>query len=164
MEGRPIADRPLSGAYPSNEREHAMKITVVYHSQTGNTKKLAEAMADTLGIKALSVAEAGKLQGVDLLFLGDGVYMGGMAHEMRAFIESLDGKEIKAAAVFGTFGGQRTAIEGMKKALASRGIAVVKESFGCKGQCWFFINRKQPNAEQLNEAQDFVRRTVAATT
>jgi flavodoxin len=137
-----------------------MNTKVVYHSKTGNTKKLAEAIADAVGTKAASLADAGKLDAVDLLFIGDGVYMGDMAPETRAFIESLDAKTIKKAAVFGTFGGQLKAVENMKKLLASRGIEVAGESFGCKGQSWFFLNRNQPTPEALDGARDFAKKLL----
>ncbi len=53
------------------------KIEVRYFSKTGNTAKLAEAIAKTLGIKAKTVDTP--LEGdVDILFLGSSVYGAGV--------------------------------------------------------------------------------------
>ena len=45
------------------------KIAVRYYTKTGNTKKLAEAIAETVGVKAESVTVPVD-QEVDILFLG----------------------------------------------------------------------------------------------
>ena len=47
-----------------------MKFAVRYYTQTGNTKKLAEAVAGALGVEALPITEPVK-EPVDVLFLGN---------------------------------------------------------------------------------------------
>ena len=50
-----------------------LNIEVRYYSKTGNTKKLADGIAKTLGVKAKSLEEP--INGeVDVLFLGSSVY------------------------------------------------------------------------------------------
>lgn len=56
-----------------------MNIRVMYHSQTGNTRKLAESMAGALGVTAEKIADSSIVEPVDMLFIGDGVYAGGPA-------------------------------------------------------------------------------------
>ena len=51
-----------------------MNIKVYYWSKTGNTKKVAETMADVLGCKAESILSNRKPVAVDILFLGAAVY------------------------------------------------------------------------------------------
>ena len=53
-----------------------MNIRVIYHSKTGNTKKLAESMAGALCVAAETAAESRIVEPVDMLFIGDGVYGG----------------------------------------------------------------------------------------
>ena len=50
-----------------------MKFAVRYYTQTGNTKKLAEAVADALGVEALPITEPVE-EAVDVLFLGNSYY------------------------------------------------------------------------------------------
>jgi flavodoxin len=49
---------------------------VIYASRSGNTKKLALAVAKGAGIAAQSLDEAGEIGGIDTLFVGASVYAG----------------------------------------------------------------------------------------
>jgi flavodoxin len=51
-----------------------MDIKVLYHSTTGNTKKVAEAIAAEAGVIAQPLTEASGSTSTDILFIGDGVY------------------------------------------------------------------------------------------
>ena len=53
-----------------------MNIKVVYHSRTGNTKKIAEAIAESVSASVETISENIKVDAIDILFLGDGVYAG----------------------------------------------------------------------------------------
>ena len=79
-----------------------MDIQVVYHSKTGNTKKLAEIIAGTLQVKAVPIGNAvtSLSQPADLLFIGDGVYFGKMHKETMAFLSQLSPAAVKNVAVF----------------------------------------------------------------
>jgi len=133
-----------------------MKIKVMYHSSTGNTKKVAEAIASAANVSAEAITENYKLcEPVDLLFVGDGIYAAKMNKNTRAFISTLDDSLVKNAAVFGTYGGQNKAIVAMTALLKERGINVCTESFSCKGQSWFIANRNHPDQTDLNNAVKF---------
>lgn len=134
-----------------------MNIKVLYHSQTGNTKKLAESMAGALGVTAEKIAENSIIEPVDMLFIGDGVYVGGPNKETVSFIKTLNGSLVKKAAVFGTYGGQKKAIITMMELLKEQGINVADESFGCRGKSWVFFNRKHPSMEDLKAAKTFAK-------
>lgn len=139
-----------------------MNIKVMYHSKTGNTKKLAESMAGALGIAAEQISENSLVEPVDepidMLFIGDGVYVGGPDKITASFIKTLNGSLVKNAAVFGTFGGQKKAITAMKELLKKQGINVLDESFGCRGKSWAILNRKHPSPEDLLAANEYVKR------
>lgn len=138
-----------------------MNIKVMYHSKTGNTKKLAESMAGALGIAAEQISPNSLVEPVDepidMLFIGDGVYVGGPDSLTASFIKTLNGSLVKNAAVFGTFGGQKKAITIMKELLAKQGINVLDESFGCRGKSWFILNRSHPSTEDLAAANEFAK-------
>ena len=137
-----------------------MNIKVMYHSQTGNTKKVAESMAEALGVAAEKIAESSIVEPVDLLLIGDGVYVGGPNRVTVSFIKTLNGSMVKNAAVFGTYGGQKKAITAMRELLKEQGINVVDESFGCRGRSWAIFNRPHPSPEDLEAAKAFAKERI----
>ena len=66
-----------------------MKIALRYYTKTGNTKKLAQAMAGVLGVEALDLSHPLEEE-VDLLFLGNSYYAFSIDPEVVKFITSLD--------------------------------------------------------------------------
>ncbi|MAE96915.1 MAG: NAD(P)H-dependent oxidoreductase [Planctomycetota bacterium] len=73
-----------------------MRILVVVASQTGRTKRMAEAFAEGARerealVEIVASADAGEDQvlGADALVLGSGVHMGGMESSMRVFFERM---------------------------------------------------------------------------
>ncbi len=138
-----------------------MNVKVMYHSKTGNTKKLAESMAGALGIAAEEITENSLVvpidEPIDMLFIGDGVYAGRPDRVTASFIRTLNGSLVKNAAVFGTYGGQKKGITIMKELLRKQGINAVDESFGCRGKCWAIFNRKHPSEEDLQAAKTFAK-------
>lgn len=129
-----------------------MKSAVVYCSRSGNTRKVADAIAEDLGTTAKSVKDDFTLEGVDLLFVGSGCYAGKPGKEMERFIGNI--KDIKKAAVFGTYSGRTDAIKLMKKALEKNGITVLDE-WGCTGSFLYLLNRGRPNETDLETAREF---------
>lgn len=73
-----------------------MNIEVRYLSKSGNTKKLADAIARELGITAKPITQAVPTN-TDILFLGGAVYWGGINGELKDFIKTLGGKVKKTA-------------------------------------------------------------------
>lgn len=138
-----------------------MNIKVMYHTTTGNTRKISQAIASSVGVQAELIEENASFETpVDLLFIGDGLY-GGKAHKSTiAFIDQLSPDTVKNAAVFGTYGGQPIIGDYIKKLLQDKGINVIDGQFGCKGKAWFFINRKHPDEADLNMAQEFAKTTL----
>jgi flavodoxin len=132
-----------------------MNCKVIYHTTTGNTRKVAEAIAAAVGTVALPIENSPPADAADLLFIGDGFYAGTVHKEMKEFIKSLKGSSIKKAAVFSTFGGQDKANAVLKKLLGDQGIPVAPECFSCPGKAWWIFNRKHPTGQELSAAKDF---------
>lgn len=106
-----------------------MKICVVYFSRTGNTKRLAQAIADTVKAPIFVMAETqpASIQDCDLLIIGTPVEGASPAKEASAFIESMPKVESKKAIVFVThrlFGSGR-AMGIMQKMLDGKGYETV---------------------------------------
>lgn len=139
-----------------------MNIKVLYHSSTGNTKKLAETIADTLNISAEPIEKdmSALSTPIDLLFIGDGIYFGKPNKNTTAFINQLNPKIVKNVAVFATYGGQTKIGSDIQKLLKDKGLQVLGKPFICKGQSWVFINRNHPNNTELKEVAKFAKKSV----
>lgn len=137
-----------------------MKVKVMYHSKGGNTKKVAEAIAQAVGQTAEAIPPAYPLESVNVLFLGAAIYAGKIDPKIREFIRTLNSSRVKNVALFSTSGGQDKALIEMKDLLKSQGINVLAETFLCKGEWFVFFNRKHPNSEDLKAAQEFAEKVV----
>ncbi len=137
-----------------------MNIQVTYHSQSGNTRKVAEAIAQELEVTAIPIDQTQNIfrKPVDLLLIGDGMYFGGMSGQMKQFIDTLEPQKIKAAAVFSTSGGSwPMGPAGLKKRLAERNIVVLEQSFKCHGSTFGVAFPSHPNEADLANARKFAR-------
>ena len=107
-----------------------MKIAVRYFSKLGNTKTIAEAIADGAGVKAASITDEPALkERVDVLFLGGAPYANIMAPELRAYAESLDASKVGKVILFTTSNWSRRTVLALKKLLREKNIAVADECF-----------------------------------
>lgn len=137
-----------------------MKIAIRYDSQSGNTKKVAEAIAKAAGAEALPATQS--LDGpVDLLLVGSGIYAGRMGSGMRAFLSSLDAAQVGRVAVFGTAAGPKSPLEEVRGLLSGKDITLSGDVFQCRGK-FLLANRSHPDDADLNAAADFARRQMGA--
>jgi len=116
-----------------------MKVLVVYDSKTGNTEKMAHAVAEgveaegvEVEVKKVDKASVDELPEVDGLILGSPVYYGLPSGKLKGFIDEsvkyhgkLDGKVGGAfASSGGTHSGAETTIIAILKALLIHGMVV----------------------------------------
>ncbi len=99
---------------------------VRYYSRTGNTKKVAEVMAEALKVEAISTdsPDAAITDKVDTLFIGGGLYAYGIDKNLAAYIDNLDADMVKRAVVFSTSWLSKHAIDIIRKSLQAKGITV----------------------------------------
>ncbi|MCL2669574.1 MAG: hypothetical protein FWE89_02710 [Syntrophaceae bacterium] len=135
-----------------------MNIAVRYYSRGGNTKKVAEAIAEAMGVEAKDCS-APIAEAVDWLFLGGSVYKFGIDGHIKNFIRRLDPAKIKNAALFGTSAIVRTGNQEMAELLHHKGIPVSTHHFYCRG-AFLFTRRGRPNADDLKKAADFAADVV----
>ncbi|MGB8451911.1 MAG: flavodoxin family protein [Anaerocolumna sp.] len=134
------------------------KIEVRYFSKTGNTKKLAEAIANTLGVMAESVETP--LEGnVDILFLGSSVYGAGVDTSIKTFINSLD-SQVKKVVNFSTAAILPSTYAQIKKLLSVKGIKLDEREFHCRGE-FLLMHKGRPNAQDIKKAQAFANTIVS---
>jgi flavodoxin len=106
-----------------------MNACVVYFSRTGNTKRLAQAIADTAKapIYDLTSVPPSTLQTCDLLILGTPVEGASPAKETIAFVESMangQGKKAMLFCTFKAFGNERT-MKKIEKMLEPKGFKTI---------------------------------------
>lgn len=132
---------------------------VIYFSRSGNTKKIADSIAEEIHAKAEQVSNAIIKSTSDYFFLGSGCYGGKPSPVMMKFIKSNDfsGKKI---GLFGTSGsGKGSELIEMKTSLEEKG-AKIQGTFSCKGKTFFLINRKHPSTDEMNQAKQYARNLV----
>jgi flavodoxin len=106
-----------------------MKACVVYFSRTGNTKRLAQAIADTTKAPIFDIvsAQTSTVENFDILILGTPVEGASPAKETAAFIQNMHKVEDKKAILFCTyrlFGNTRT-MKKMEKELSTKGYTTL---------------------------------------
>ena len=79
----------------------SMKIAVRYYTKTGNTKRLAEAVAEAVGAEALPITVPVN-EKTDILFLGNSYYAFSIDPEVRDFVRSLDKEKVGKIVNFGS--------------------------------------------------------------
>ena len=131
-----------------------MKYAVRYYTKTGNTKKLAEAVAGALGVEALPISAPVK-EAVDLLFLGNSYYAFNIDPEVRDFIHSLDKSKVGKIANFGSAAMLNSTYKKVKAEADKVGIPMAEQEFHCKGE-FKGVHKGRPNAEDLAAAAEVV--------
>ncbi len=115
-----------------------MEILVAYYSETGNTRKVAEAVFAGLRHtrkKLLPIDQAGDLAGYDLIFCGFPVQHHSVPARMVHFLRSIPaGKKIALFASHGSLRGGEKALSAFYAALSLLPGHTVIGTFGCRGQ------------------------------
>ena len=132
-----------------------MKIAVRYYTKTGNTKRLAEAVAAALGVEALPISEP-ITEPVDLLLLGNSYYAFSIDPEVRAFIRSLDKGLVGRIANFGTAALLNSTWKKVKAEADRVGIPMEEREFHCRGE-FKGAHKGRPNQADLEAAAAFAR-------
>lgn len=136
-----------------------MNIAIRYYTRSGNTQKLAEAIAEKIHVKAenISVPLSEK---TDILFLGCSYYAFDMDKEVKSFIAENKDK-IGEIVCFGTSAMMKSMKKPMKKVTEMYKVKLSDEEFHCKGE-FKFANKGRPNADDLNNAALFAEKVVKA--
>ncbi|MDO5292965.1 MAG: flavodoxin domain-containing protein [bacterium] len=130
-----------------------MRIKVVYESKK-RTKKVAEAIAKRMGVKAETVEEVENLNKTDLLFLGFGIYGGKPKKAVEEFAQREDLKSVRKVVLFTTSCMGKDQTKEYRDKLKQLGIPVSDQVFAGKGR-FLFLNWKQPNQKTIDEGVQF---------
>lgn len=135
-----------------------MNTAIRYYTRSGNTERLAKAMAERLGIPALSI-ESPLSERTDILFLGCSYYAFDMDPKVKSFLRENKGN-IGSVAIFGTSALMKSMKKPMRKVLDELGIALLEDEFHCRGK-FGPMHTGRPNANDLNEAASFAQKIVS---
>ena len=135
-----------------------MNIEVRYYSKSGNTKKIADAIAKQARVSARSIHE--KIQGeVDILFSGTGIYAFDIDPELKEYISTLNPTSIKMVVVFSTAAIVKSAYEKTKKYLQNQGLNVSDKDYHCPGH-YMILRKGRPNADDIKKAEQFAKSII----
>ena len=109
---------------------YVMTKAVRYYSKLGNTKTIAEAIAEGAGVEAISITDEPVLEGyVDILYLGGAPYANIMAPELREYAKGLKKEQVGRVILFTTSNWSRRTVFALKKMLKEKGISVDEDYF-----------------------------------
>ena len=135
-----------------------MKVAVRYYTKTGNTKRLAEAIARAVGTEALPISTP-VTEPVDLLFLGNSYYAFSIDPEVRDFVRGLDRKLVGKIVNFGSAAMLNSTYKKVKAEADRVGIPMDEREFHCRGE-FKGIHKGKPDAEALKAAAEFAKNIV----
>ena len=135
-----------------------MKIAVRYYTKTGNTKRLAEAIAKAVGVEALPIT-APVTESVDILFLGNSYYAFTIDPEVRRFVESLSKEKVGKIVNFGSAAMMNSTWKKVKAVADKVGIPMDEREFHCKGE-FKGLHKGKPDESDLVAAAAFAKKIV----
>lgn len=132
-----------------------MRYAVRYYTKTGHTKKLADAIAEELGVESLPITEPVDEQ-VDILFLGNSYYAFNIDPEVKEFVMSLDREKVGKIVNFGTAALLNSTYKKVKAVADRVGIPMDEKEFHCRGE-FKSIHKGRPNEEDVRAVVEFVK-------
>jgi len=133
---------------------------VVYYSRSGNTRKVAEAIADELGVVARDISTIITIPPDSYIFLGSGCYGAALVEDITRFIEKNHMAGRKIALFTTSLLGLSAEVKSMQKRLAEKGV-IITDSYACLGRLGP-VKKNHPTPDELTEARSFAR-TVAGS-
>ena len=135
-----------------------MKIAVRYYTKTGNTKRLAEALAKAVNVEALPISTPVG-EPVDILFLGNSYYAFSIDPEVREFVRNLDRNKVGKIVNFGTAAMLNSTYKKVKAEADKIGIPMDEREFHCKGE-FKGVHKGKPDEADMQAVAEFARKIV----
>ena len=135
-----------------------MKAAVRYYTKTGNTKRLAEAVANAIGVEALPISTP-ITEAVDVLFLGNSYYAFSIDPEVRDFVKSLNKDLVGKIVNFGSAAMLNSTYKKVKAEADKIGIPMDDREFHCKGE-FKGIHKGKPDEADMKAVAEFARKIM----
>lgn len=136
-----------------------MRIAVRYYTKTGNTKRLAEAVAAAVGVQALPISTP-ITEPVDVLFLGNSYYAFTIDPEVRGFVRSLNKETVGKIVNFGSAAMLNSTYKKVKAEADKAGVPMDPREFHCRGE-FKGLHKGRPNDDDLKAAEAFAKAICA---
>lgn len=142
-----------------------MKSIIVYSSKSGNTQKIADAIASGLCCESVKITKANTedsldLTKYDLIFLGTGIHYGNPNEDLLAFMKNSKFSSTRQFAIFVTWGGagktNQDVVARLKTILEEKGQKVHEKYFFCYGG-WNLLRRGHPNPGEIWAAKEWAK-------
>ena len=130
-----------------------MKVAIRYFTRTGHTKKLIDAISEAIGVEALDISHP-ITEPVDILFLGNSVYVTKTGRDMRHFLQKLDPKLVGEVVNISTAGILESSYKSLCGLCAKYGITVSKKEFRCAGE-FNGLHKGKPDDDDARRAAEF---------
>ncbi len=131
-----------------------MKAAVRYYTKTGNTKKLAEAIADAIGVEAKPISE-GLDEHVDALFLCNSVYAANIDKDVKYFVAA-NRENIGCIVNVSSAALVNSTYSKMCSLADALGVQISGSEFHCRGE-FKFMHKGRPNEEDLEAVRKFAK-------
>lgn len=131
-----------------------MNIAIRYYTKSGNTQKLAEAIAEEINVEALSI-DRPLAEKADILFLGCSYYAFDMDAQVKDFLRT-NKDNISEIVCFGTSAMMKSMLKPLRKVTDELGIKVNNNEFHCHGQ-FGKMHKGRPNEDDINKAKTFAK-------
>ena len=133
-----------------------MNNAVIYYTKLGHSKKIAQAIAEELDVRAQDIRNSPQLDDIDRLYIVSGIYGGLSAPQLLDYLKTLDPIQIKKVFLLTSSGGKTTPATNVRALLMERGIPVAEEEFTCQGAIFLF-GMGHPNKADIQNAIQFVQ-------
>ena len=135
-----------------------MKVAIRYFTRTGHTKMLVDAISEALGVEALDISHP-ITEPVDILFLGNSVYVTKTGRDMRHFLQKLDPNLVGEVVNISTAGILESSYKSLCGICGNLGIKVSKSEFHCPGE-FNGLHKGKPDAADARAAAAFAVEVV----
>lgn len=135
-----------------------MKFAVRFHTRSGNSQKLAAAIAAATGTNAENVSVPLE-EKTDILFLCNSMYGADVDDEVKAFLKS---NAVNIGKIFNvsTAAIAASTYKLVKPLAEQNGITMAEEEFHCRGR-FLVMHRGRPNDEDLKNATEFAKNIIS---
>ena len=134
-----------------------MKIAVRYYTRGGNTKKVADAIAEALNVEALDITN--NVEGADILFLGSSMYAFTVDKNIKAYVGALTKENAKMIVSFSTSASDTSTHKKIAKCLKDKEIQIHEKHLSIPGQ-FLKMNKGRPNEKDLEVAKQFAKEVI----
>ncbi len=135
----------------------ATEIRFFTKSKKGNTQKLANAVSEAIGVKAIDVS-VDLTEKADTLFLINAMYAANIDKEVKEFLTRNKDK-IGVVVNMNTSASGSSTWNAVKKVTDELKITLCDKEFHCAAS-WIFINKGLPSDEDFARAKEFAKSIV----